>query len=549
MKKFIVSTIIFLFLVIFITDNAQARIYDTETEETITYQQLFAGSPIGGVLSAGNIISYGNNAEIIYDTASGLYDEVLTINSGSWSRTSTFITNEARCGITGNADYVLIQNDTQVDLFFFGNCFALASPNYYSSILIHYHKIKGGSWVRDSNITLTSENFITRDLSCDYSSDEKTIFCNVRNTLFGAGSFVQMIILKINTTKTEFWTTNYYGHAYITVNRYGYQSVGSFSGISNQYNVFGLLYGVVGSYPCGSDGAGSAFASIDTGISTSPASSSNDCTADLVGTGQKITGIPSSKKNYVFILRNDSVAYYGFYSSSNLGVNCNPTNASGAGTFYFCNDTPHHYGYYSASWGMLFNKGVSFTDANGYIHYLYLIPSGSTAIVTQEYQIGDTTWKYHNITSLTIANTQGYGAINMVEGTIFTTVQSNFLYFYYEDQTNPSPIPPSSDNMLGLVCGAGSFLTGTTYEGGCLVASLFILAVALSIIGWILKVMEIEYKTSVPNKYFVSGMVSLALIVAFIVIGLSDIITGFIAFFMIVAILIVYEENVPSKSG
>jgi uncharacterized membrane protein YoaK (UPF0700 family) len=98
-----------------------------------------------------------------------------------------------------------------------------------------------------------------------------------------------------------------------------------------------------------------------------------------------------------------------------------------------------------------------------------------------------------------------------------------------------------------LICNGGVWLTGTTYEGGCLVASLFILAVFLSVVGWIFKYIEIEFEQQIPDKYLVSGLISLALIITFAVIKLADLVTTIVGFFMITAVLIAYYERASEK--
>jgi hypothetical protein len=137
---------------------------------------------------------------------------------------------------------------------------------------------------------------------------------------------------------------------------------------------------------------------------------------------------------------------------------------------------------------------------------------------------------------------------------------SNEAYFLYEGTSltyvgisPPSPpappnIPtsPYSADFKGMMCGSGVWLTGSTYEGGCLVASLFILAVVLSAVGWIFKYIEHEYKENevkIPDKDMISGAIIMIMIIAFTAIGMTDMLTGIVSFFMVIAFLMAYKRR------
>lgn len=551
MMKFIVPTAMFFLFLLLVTNNAQARIYDSETEETITYAELFSGSPISGVTATSNIISYGDTAEMVFTNASGFYNIILTKSGETWSKSIIPITDFSQKR-SGSLEFLIIQNDTRVDLFYFGVPIVISSP------IIHFHKNKAtDTWSQDSNISFPYTHIYPNDyyyyfgsnLNCDYGSDNKTMFCDARIYDAGGADFIYVVIIKIDETDVSTQildTSDSYGYHYPSGTRYGFSSVSSFSDISNLYNVFGGFNINSGSAPCGTAlDASTGFLSSDTALSTITSSADNDC-LDISSYDPKITGISSGKKNYVFFMKNDSASYFGFYSSNTLGVNCVSSVASGSGSLYFCKDIPHHAGFWTGS------RGVSFTDDNGYIQYLYTIPSSpSTVMVAREYQIGDTTWKYHNITTISTSSLQGYGAIDIGEGIIFTVAQNNFLYFYYENQTNPAPAPPippippatADSSVMGMMCGAGSYFAGTDYSGGCLVASLFILAITLSVIGWTFKYMQHEYQVEIPDKYLLSGIISALFIIAFMAIGMSDLLTGMLSVILILSLIVSYSQS------
>jgi hypothetical protein len=531
-----------------VTNNTQARIYDSETEETITYAEIFSGSPISGVTATSNIISYGNTAEMVFTNASGFYNIILTKSGETWSKSIIPITDFSQKR-SGSLTFSIIQNDTRVDLFYFG----VISATYVIPV-IHFHKNKNDNiWIQDSNITFHRYiypdhyvGFSADNFNCDYSSDNITIFCDGRQISTGASIVSYPILVKINETggiNTAMDISSGWGHSTMVGFEYGYASTSSFSHISDLYNIFGQLFLSNSGTPCG-DAVGSGFLYANSDLSIISESSLNDCR--FFGSSMKVTGISSGKKNYVFLMRNDTSTYYGFYNSDTLGVNCISTVASGAGSFYFCKDTPHHAGFWTGS------RGVSFIDDNGYIQYLYTIPSSSSIVmVAREYQTGDTTWKYHNITTVSNTSLQGYGAIDIGEGIIFTVAQNNFLYFYYENQTNPAPAPPippippsiADSSVMGMMCGAGSYFTGTDYSGGCQVASLFLLAIILSVMGWLFKYLKHEYGEETPDKYLISGVISAFFIIGFMAIGMSDLLTGIMAVVLILTMIVSYSQS------
>lgn len=296
-------------------------------------------------------------------------------------------------------------------------------------------------------------------------------------------------------------------------------------------------------------------------------------------TGGCATGLGIlNKKNATFIMNYDE--YWGhrliwiFKTSDNEGINCVPTKDyyPSSAPFYYCRSYPNDiyagndfFGDFGCDWNV-----PIFTDNNDFLHTYISYPHFPEKFNSMWNNYSYTDWFY----SPAILPTFGVGfgqyfSVSAVE----PTYGYNELYSFYLTRNNGEfyqrlkiyidtnvnytiPIPPTpptpSDNMTEctlacLICNGGVWLTGTTYEGGCLVASLFILAVFLSVVGWIFKYIEIEFEQQIPDKYLVSGLISLALIITFAVIKLADLVTTIVGFFMITAVLIAYYERASEK--
>jgi len=127
--------------------------------------------------------------------------------------------------------------------------------------------------------------------------------------------------------------------------------------------------------------------------------------------------------------------------------------------------------------------------------------------------------------------------------------QNNMTIFYTEsgDSFTSQSVLFQVGNMecdvMCMMCGAGSYFTGTDYSGGCQVASLFLLAIILSVIGWLFKYLKHEYGEEIPDKYLISGVISAFFIIGFMAIGMSDLLTGIMAVVLILTMIVSYSQT------
>ena len=86
--------------------------------------------------------------------------------------------------------------------------------------------------------------------------------------------------------------------------------------------------------------------------------------------------------------------------------------------------------------------------------------------------------------------------------------------------------------MIDILCNLASYFFGTTFEGGCMLVTLFIFSVIVSIIGMFLKKYEIE-------NY---DIIIISFTVIFLIMSLSliDLMTVILSIFILIAVFVLY---------
>lgn len=174
---------------------------------------------------------------------------------------------------------------------------------------------------------------------------------------------------------------------------------------------------------------------------------------------------------------------------------------------------------------------------------LRLYYSKDAGIYYRDGDLSATNWKEENIYYLYTGSGE-IVAMDRSEGSDFICFQmmgssSDGIYCYME----------APENILNWFCGLGSWLTGSPIEGGCLIVALFVLAIAVSIIGWIFHYYEAKLQREISNKYLITGGIVLIFLVMFMFVGMVDLLTGIISMFVIIALLIIFEERTTAYRG
>jgi hypothetical protein len=540
--KFIVPIIFFLFFSAFFLKNADAGVFDTINSINLNYPLQYTQS---GVYSASNMITYSNQIEVVYASSSGIKDLVLTNISGGFSPQAYPVSSDIISSY--NNGYSLIQNSSDLHLFYCNGTY-----------IKHYYAPKGNHiW-----------SLVETLGSCTYGTVSYIFDKNDQSTIYGTytAQIVAPVFPSITITyceKTSSWNCDG-GTLYQTQSNTFYLS----QSLQTNNRFF--------TYHDGFNIAGRGDRNLDE-ISTIVSRNAGDM--DLANNGRHIRGsaIGFSEIDAEYyatmhcidtygIICNGGFPisyelYYAFDTSDSLGINCTLTAGS---NIYWCGGTiPYSSGSFSIqAYPNAFIHVPMKLDNLGNLHLLYSANNNSLVHFFQNNS--KSSWVFDKIINITEEDRlrdfviYGNGIMVMQTGTSSTNL--NFWYegtslLYIGAGTTPPTPPPSpniptatSDNgLMGLMCNGGVWLTGTTFEGGCLVASLFILAVFLSVVGWIFKYIEIEFDQQIPDKYLVSGLISLALIITFAVIRLADLVTTIVGFFMITAMLIAYYERGAEK--
>lgn len=547
-RKFIVSIIFFLFFIAFSTNNAQAGIFDSVTNVTSNYRLV---NSVSGAYAVGNMITHDNQVEIVYSTSSGISNLVLTNISGGWSANIYTVSSD----IDSHADrsYSLIQNSTELHLFY------CATLHFF-----HYHALKS-----DHIWSLVEQDWTSQYYGAFCSGVNAFIFDkNDNKTIYGIWSighfyegFWANLGQKNGTTGTwTFWSGGCCGFCGYNGCYSGHEqfSIAQSSQTNNRFISYTSTGGCYTPYLGYTDERKimeiTTLASINYG--------SLNAVCDSIGNGNSYSNILPFKgidaEYYANVHAGNSFELsYVFDTSDTLGVNCTSTYRD---NFYACNETiPYSFPSYGFAGGTSGNTPLA-EDSNGNLHILFTTSDNTIGHIWQQ-NGSRSNWNFEQVINITGAKT----FMDMIlygNGIMIYEVSSgsNHINFWYESGASPpAPTPPApSDNtFMGLICNGGVWLTGTTFEGGCLVASLFMLAVFLSMVGWIFKYIEIEFLSAefaiiqhdqkIPDKYLVSGLISLALIITFAVIGIADLVTTIVGFFMITAVLVAYYERSGEK--
>jgi hypothetical protein len=442
----------------------------------------------------------------------------------------------------------LLQNNTEIHLIYYDP----VKDGYFG--IYHYKKIKNStswSFIERRVLSTTSIHIA----GCDWESNNIIIACYYQRD--ATYNFYRIRFAGLSETSYGL----FYSPSYCPV-------ASSASNITN--NVFTLAQA------CGHNITGALWGVAET--SQYPSTSLNSkCTSNNsqdIFSGNAKSIEPSRKKDFVYFYDNGTM-FYVFDTSDTLGVPCTADVYSlyPYNIMYSCNELlPYQTTTYLPT-GEISDYRCTYydmlSDNLGNMHVLFFVPTNTLARMFQSES--ETKWYYHNISSV---NTNSYSwTLGLLgTGSIFAKTESNNLYIYDENTTGYYYSPSSyryctlessyilisdwtserceqpTESLNNIMCSSCAWLAGTTYEGGCLLATLFILAIVLSVIGWLFKYMEKEYKIQEPpNKYLISAIVSLVMIVVFVVIGMADLITAIISFFVIIAFLTVYEEGVAKK--
>lgn len=577
----VVLTILFLFLV---APNVQARLFDSETPLNINYTYL---SPvISDVLLVSEAISYGNIVELAYLSSTGIKNLVMTKSGGSWSRAIYTISSDTSLH-THNYQFPFIQNETEIDAFYT----VINASGYY---IRQYRKIKGEtSWAKIRDIgAFDSTGSANGRVDCAFDTqDNSTIYCGTTQYVYG-GKLVTIDGSGVSISPNiNYWirdapqfhlnpstiTGNIFISTHLSTTTIN-ANLGATEMFSNVSYKTGRLWGSV---------------TFDYGDYLLSASSSPR--ADyLFQYLSHPTTLPAGYNR----------VYFYFDTSDTQGVNC--TANTPYDTWYYCNDTMHSgdTANIPSSSYVTIQQGASVLDRKGNIHFLYFGEGSSTGNV---FKVGrmfqnnaETTWYYHNVTDIDLDDIDGMTITLFGNGSLFFYDVSNELRIYEEDEsltyvgaeivtqcsdgtalnvcsTNKPlycnedgnlvnycslcgcPIGqqcseyetcfvPSgeitSDSALGLICGAGSLLTGSDLEGGCLVVSLFVLMIAVSLVGTMLHWVEKEMGKDISNKYMITGGLVIGLIIFMLLAGLTDLFTGLVGIFSMLALLLMFNDRI-----
>jgi hypothetical protein len=543
-RRLTVAIIFFLSFSAFFLTNANAGVFDTVNFINLNYNLQYTQSD---VYSASNMITHGNQIEVVYASSRGIKNLVLTNTSGGFSPQIYSVSSDVISSYENG--YSLIQNSSDLHLFY---CNGTNIKHYYAPIGNHIWSLVENlgvcvhgtvSYIFDKNDQSTiygayTRNFLTLPTKINITYCEKTSSWNCDNgKLYGSGSYTFYLSQSLQTSN-RFLT---YHNGFVTSGR-GDRNLDDISTISSR-NVGDLDLAYNYRYIRGS-----------------------------------ATGFSEINAEYYATMHcNDSfgiicngafpILYeldYVFSTSDSLGINCTLTAGS---SVYWCGGIiPYSSTTFSIqSYPNAYIHVPMKLDNLGNLHLLY--SANDNALVHFFQNNSKSSWGFDKIINITeedrLRDFVIYENGIMVMQTGESSTNLNFWYngasllFIGVGTTPPIPpsptdIPPaiSDSSFMGLICNGGVWLTGTTYEGGCLVSSLFILAIFLSVVGWIFKYIEIEYyenEHKIQDKYLVSGLISLGLIITFAVIGIADLVTAILGFFMITAVLIAYYERGREK--
>jgi hypothetical protein len=553
-RKFIVPVIFFLFFSAFFLKNADAGIFDTVTPIDSNYHLV---QTISGAFAVSNMITYGNQVEVAYASTGGVMDLVLTNTSGGWSSSSYTISSDVLTNI--NNGYSLIQNSTEIHMFY---CAGTHIKHYRALKSDHIWSLVEQDWTIAFYGAYCSEG----DNSFIFDKNNNKTIYGVWMTGWTSYSYNNAYWFaygeKNGTSGT--WATTSGSYGFCGYNACIFSNGGSQLSItqSSQTNNRFISYTSSDFYGCYTPYLGwtGERKLIEVTTFASSVSGSLNAYCDSFGDGNSYSGILPFKnidaEYYANVHAGNSFELsYVFDTSDTLGISCTSTYRN---NFYACNETiPNSFPSYGFSGSIVDTPMREDTDGN--LHIIYTTNDNALAHI---YQVNSSYyWNEEKIINITSAESFVdfvlYGNDIMVYE---VPSGSGDIHFWYESGASPTPpipptppvppyIPPatSDNNFMGLVCNGGVWLTGTTFEGGCLVASLFILAVFLSVVGWLFKYIEIEFKHEIPDKYLVSGLISLGLIITFAIIGIADLVTTILGFFMITAVLIAYYERGAEK--
>lgn len=526
-----------------VSANANAGVFDQVNAINLTYQNVYS---LSGVYSISNLITHDNQIEVVYASASGIKNLVLSESSGSWSGNVYSISSLV---ISSENGISLIQNGTDIHAFYCNG-----------TVMKHYYAKKGDHiW-----------SFVEDVSDCIYGN---TVFTFDKNgvDIYGVYSNYTQFPSPLTRTKYaekiggswSFTTKDVNGE---TKTRYLSQS------IKTDNRFFTYHDSLVSGRADKNLNEITTPASVKTGV-LNTANEQRYLRGSAIGF-KEIDAIYYATMNCTdtFGVLCNSIygskyqLYYVFDTSDTLGVNCSVA----AGTnWYSCGgDLPNTSVGFSIQVASGTSEGAGGRYMNiplkldilGNLHLLYSANENSLVHLFQKNS--KSKWIFDRVTSMVTEHRARdftiYGSGIMV---YYINEGSNEAYFLYEGTsltyvgiTPPSPpIPPDipvspySADFKGMICGSGVWLTGSTYEGGCLIASLFILAVVLSVIGWIFKYLEYEYKVKIPDKEMFSMVIILVMILMFTAIGMADMLTGIVSFFTVVAFLLAYSRKEEKK--
>jgi hypothetical protein len=541
-NKLTILAILFLFFLVF-PFSAKAGIFDEVNPINLTYNNVYS---LSGVYGISNMITHDNQVEVVYASPSGIKNLVITESGGSWSGNIYTVSSQI---ITSENGISLIQNSSDIHAFYCNG-----------TVMKHYYAKKGDHiW-----------SFVEDISDCIYGN---TVFTFDKNEIDMYGVYSNYTQFPFPMTRTKYaekiggsWnfiSKDVYGE---TKTRYISQSIKT----DNRFFTYHDGIGFAGRADKNLDEITSP-ASIKTGV-LNTINEQRYLRGSAIGF-KEIDAIYYATMNCTdtsgilcnAIYGSKYQLYYVFDTPDTLGVNCSVT----AGTnWYSCGsympNTSTSFSLQTAT-GTIEGAGGRYMnvplkiDSLGNLHLLYSANDNSLVHLFQKNS--KSIWIFDRITSMTTEHRARdfaiYGSGIMA---YYINEGSNEAYFLYEGTsltyvgisppTPPAPpnIPtsPYSADFKGLMCGSGVWLTGSTYEGGCLVASLFILAVVLSAIGWIFKYIEHEYKENevkIPDKDMISGAIIMIMIIAFTAIGMTDMLTGIVSFFMVIAFLMAYKRR------
>lgn len=496
------------FLVLSINVKASILFQDIQ-DISIPYSNIYHTSD---AYSVSNIISYDNKIEIIYSTASsGIKNVVLTNTSGSWSSSTYTVTPSYET----NKKLSLIQNDTDIHGFF----------RYRSdgtNIIFHYKRIKGTSiWTYVNNKTYYTG---TELIGCYFQDNNLNISC--------------FAVVFNTVTRIRFNPDG-------SVTTTGYHLGTDEDTFVKKSNVTSNAHMIAG-WDCGTGyvefGMGKYFQEPSTGHKEG-----------CIKTGQ--VGyynmfLPSFQYDYVmsYNLINESF-WYIFDTNNTYDISCSPTIDD---IWYYCYE---NFPFSSPLYTLTFYRIIEDYDEMIYdiynnLHIIYFGYDDGTNVkfsrIFQSYG-NKTKWYAHNITTSNKANLHGYGLTNFADGSIFMKTENGEIDVFYEGVSSnyyaPPPPSPADEDALGIICDVASVLTGSPREGGCLIVSLFAIAIAVSIIGVTFRYYEWKLRKQTPNKYIITGGVIVIMITMFMFVGMVDYLTGLVSIFVLIALMLVYQDR------